>query len=268
LTHANFSRIDQGGDGHMITADHLSKHFGGTVVVDDLSFTVQPGRVTCFLGPNGAGKSTTLRMILGLDTPTSGNAAVNGQPYRSLERPLRVVGSLLDAADGHEGRTGRNHLRWLAESNGLPTARVTDALAMTGMTSAANRRIRGYSLGMKQRLGLAAALIGDPAVLVLDEPTNGLDPQGIQWLRDLLRALAGEGRTVFVSSHLLTESALLADQVIVIGAGRLLADLPLDQVPDREGAPGGHEALAAAYFELTGTAVQYDGQQSDVGGRR
>jgi ABC-2 type transport system ATP-binding protein len=252
----------------MITANHLGKHFGGSLVVDDVCFTVQPGRVTCFLGPNGAGKSTTLRMILGLDTPSSGSATVNGQPYRSLQRPLRVVGSLLDATDGHGGRTGRNHLRWLAESNGLPMARVIEVLGLTGLTSAAGRRIRGYSLGMKQRLGLAAALLGDPPILVLDEPTNGLDPQGIQWLRELLRTLAHEGRTILVSSHLLTESALLADQVIVIGAGRLLADLPVDQSADTERTRRGYESLAATYFELTGTAVQYDGRQPDAGGRR
>jgi ABC-2 type transport system ATP-binding protein len=251
----------------MITVNHLSKHFGASVVVDDLSFTVEPGRVTCFLGPNGAGKSTTLRMILGLDTPSAGSAEVNGQPYRSLDRPLRVVGSLLDASDVHGGRSGRNHLRWLAESNDLPDGRVADVLARTGMTSAAGRRLRGYSLGMKQRLGLAAALLGDPAVLILDEPTNGLDPQGIQWLRGLLRTLAREGRTIFVSSHLLTESALLADQVIVIGSGRLLADLPLARTGQSEGSPGGHEALAAAYFQLTGSATQYEGQQPDEGGR-
>ena len=241
----------------MITVDRLTKRYGRSVVVDDLSFSVHPGRVTAFLGPNGAGKSTTLRMVLGLDTPTAGAAAVCGQPYRDLEHPLRVVGSVLDPTDVHGGRTGGNHLRWLAVSNDLPPSRVADVLDLTGLASAGRRRVRTYSLGMKQRLALGAALLGDPAVLVLDEPTNGLDPQGIQWLRGLLRQVAEQGRTVLVSSHLITETAQLADRVIVIGAGRLLADLPVGQLGRAGATAADPDGLEAAYFRLTNDSVQY-----------
>src|SRR4051812_29871794 len=214
----------------MIHAHDLTKRYRSVVAVDHLSFEIHPGRVTCFLGPNGAGKSTTLRMILGLDTPSSGSATVNGQPYRSLQRPLRVVGSLLDATDGHGGRTGRNHLRWLAESNGLPMARVIEVLGLTGLTSAAGRRIRGYSLGMRQRLGLAAALLGDPPVLVLDEPAHGLDPHGIRWLRGFLRGLAAESRAVLVSSHLLPEGEQTADDVLLLAGGWLVRSATLAEL--------------------------------------
>jgi ABC-2 type transport system ATP-binding protein len=208
----------------VIEARDLTKRYGSTVVVDHLSFDVHPGRVTGFLGPNGAGKSTTMRMILGLDTPSAGRALVAGRPYRSLDTPLRVVGSLLDPAGLHGGRSAGNHLRWLAASNGLPRERVSEVLHRTGLAGVARRRVGGFSLGMRQRLGIAAALLGDPRILLLDEPVNGLDPEGIRWIRTLLRSLAAEGRTVFISSHLMSEMALTADHLIVVGGGRLLAD--------------------------------------------
>src|SRR5882724_9166664 len=214
----------------MIEAIGLTKRYGHTLAVRDLSFGVQPGRVTGFVGPNGAGKSTTMRMILGLDTPTRGRALVGGRPYRRLHRPLGQVGALLDAAEVHPGRTAQNHLRMLAASNGISRSRVAEVLEQTGIGAVADRRVRGYSLGMRQRLGLAVALIGDPAILVLDEPTNGLDPDGIRWLRGLLTSLAAEGRTVFVSSHLIGELAVVADHLVVIGSGRLLADASVDSL--------------------------------------
>jgi len=203
----------------------LTKRFGDTVAVDDLSFTVQPGLVTGFLGPNGAGKSTTMRMILGLDRPNAGSALVNGKAYASLSDPLSEVGSLLDAKDVHGGRTARSHLLALAQSNGLPAKRVDEVLELTGISSVAKKRIKGFSLGMSQRLGIAAALLGDPGVLMFDEPVNGLDPEGIQWIRNFMRYLASQNRTVFVSSHLMSEMALTADHLIVIGRGKLMADV-------------------------------------------
>ncbi len=209
----------------MIEVRSLTKRFGDTVAVDDLSFTVQPGLVTGFLGPNGAGKSTTMRMILGLDRPNSGSALVNGRPYASLPDPLSEVGSLLDAQDVHGGRTARSHLLALAQSNGLAARRVDEVLELTGIGAVAKKRVKGYSLGMSQRLGIAGALLGDPKVLMFDEPVNGLDPEGIQWIRNFMRYLAGQGRTVFVSSHLMSEMALTADHLIVIGRGKLMADL-------------------------------------------
>jgi ABC-2 type transport system ATP-binding protein len=208
----------------MIRAEELTKRYRSTLAVDRLSFDVSPGRVTGFLGPNGAGKSTTMRMILGLDTPTAGRAMVNGRPYRSLRQPLRQVGSLLEAGAVHGGRSARSHLRFLAASNDLPRARVRDVLERTGLASVAGKRVGGFSLGMKQRLGIAAALMGDPPVLMFDEPVNGLDPEGILWIRRLMKSLAAEGRTVFVSSHLMSEMALTAEHLIVIGRGHLLAD--------------------------------------------
>ncbi|MEU7373016.1 ATP-binding cassette domain-containing protein [Streptomyces albidoflavus] len=219
----------------MTTIDvaELTKEYGRVRAVDRLRFQVAPGRVTGFLGPNGAGKSTTLRLVLGLDRPTSGTATVGGRPYASLAEPLRTVGALLDPQAAHASRTGRAHLRFLAVSNRLPARRVDEVLEETGLAPAAGRRIRTYSLGMRQRLGIAAALLGDPAVLLLDEPSNGLDPEGIVWLRGLLRRLAGEGRTVLVSSHLMNETASFADHLLVLGRGRLLADLPLDAFLDR-----------------------------------
>jgi ABC-2 type transport system ATP-binding protein len=210
----------------MIEVDRLSKRFGSVTAVDDLSFTVRPGRVTGFLGPNGAGKTTTMRVILGLDTPTSGRALVAGQRYDALIRPLREVGSLLDATALHAGRTAWAHLMSVAQANGIGRQRVTDVLRLTGLEGVARRRVGGFSLGMKQRLGIAAAMLGDPPVLMFDEPVNGLDPEGIHWIRGFFRELAAGGRTVLVSSHLMSEMAQTADHLVIIGRGRLLADLP------------------------------------------
>ncbi|MEU5212862.1 ATP-binding cassette domain-containing protein [Streptomyces sp. NPDC020742] len=207
-----------------IEVQQLTKVYGTTRAVDDLTFRVAPGRVTGFLGPNGAGKSTTLRMVLGLDRPTAGTATVGGRPFHSLDEPLRHVGALLDAGAAHGARRARDHLLALAHSNRIPPRRVAEVLEETGLTSVAGKRARTFSLGMRQRLGIAAALLGDPAVLMLDEPTNGLDPEGIVWIRTLLKRLADEGRTVLVSSHLMAETALTADHLIVLGRGRLLAD--------------------------------------------
>lgn len=208
----------------MIETQSLTKRYGSATAVDDLSIVVRPGRVTGFLGPNGAGKSTTMRMILDLDLPTSGHALVGGRPYRALRHPLREVGALLDPGAVHGGRTARNHLHAIALTNDIPRARVTEVLELTGLGTIAGRRVGGFSLGMKQRLGIAAALLGDPPILILDEPINGLDPEGIQWVRRLLRSLAREGRTVFISSHLMSEMELTADHLIIIGRGRLIAD--------------------------------------------
>jgi ABC-2 type transport system ATP-binding protein len=214
----------------MIEARHLTKHYGRTVAVDDLSFTVPAGTVTGFVGPNGAGKSTTMRMILGLDRASAGTVTVYGDQYRDLPHPLRRVGALLDASALHPNRRGRDHLRALALSNELPPRRVDEVLDQVGLTSAALRRAGSYSLGMRQRLGIAAALLGDPPVLLLDEPVNGLDPEGVTWIRQLLRALAAQGRTILLSSHLMSEMALTADRLIVIGRGRLLADTTVDDL--------------------------------------
>jgi ABC-2 type transport system ATP-binding protein len=208
----------------MIEARALTKRYGPKLAVDQLSFTVQPGRVTGFLGPNGAGKSTTMRLILGLDRPNGGTATINGKPYRDLPNPLRTVGALLEARSVHTGRTAFNHLLSLAQSQGLPRQRVQEVIALVGLTEVANRRTGGFSLGMSQRLGIAAALLGNPGVLLLDEPVNGLDPEGILWVRNLMKQLAGEGRTVFVSSHLMNEMSVTADHLIVIGRGKLIAD--------------------------------------------
>ncbi|MFG1668415.1 ATP-binding cassette domain-containing protein [Streptomyces sp. Y7] len=210
-----------------IEVQALTKEYGSRRAVDDLTFTVLPGRVTGFLGPNGAGKSTTLRLVLGLDRPTAGTATVGGRAYPTLSEPLRHVGALLDAQAAHGSRTGRDHLRVLAASNRIPDRRVAEVLEETGLASVARRRVRTYSLGMRQRLGIAAALLGDPEVVLLDEPSNGLDPEGIIWIRGLLRRLAEEGRTVLVSSHLMNETASFADHLVVLGRGRLLADTPV-----------------------------------------
>ncbi|GAA4425336.1 ABC transporter ATP-binding protein [Actinokineospora soli] len=207
----------------MIEARGLSKRYGKTLAVDNLSFSVTPGRVTGFLGPNGAGKSTTMRMILGLDTPSSGTALIDGKPYRELKHPLRMVGALLDAKWVHPNRSARAHLRWLAKSNQLPAKRVDEVLDLVGLSAVANKRAGGFSLGMSQRLGIAGALLGDPQVLLFDEPVNGLDPEGILWIRKFMHRLADDGKTVFVSSHLLSEMALTAQDLIVIGRGRLIA---------------------------------------------
>jgi ABC-2 type transport system ATP-binding protein len=206
-----------------IVVDGLTKVYKNLRAVDDLSFTVQAGRVTGFLGPNGAGKTTTLRMLLNLVQPTAGTATIGGRRYADLPEPIREVGAILEASAAHKGRTGRNHLRVLCRGAGLPKHRADEVLALVGLTPAANRKFKGYSLGMRQRLGIAAALLGDPRVLVLDEPANGLDPEGIRWMRDLLKALAADGRTVLVSSHLLTEMEILADDIIIIASGKLVA---------------------------------------------
>ena len=214
----------------MIEVERLTKRFGSTLAVDDLSFTVNPGMITGFLGPNGAGKSTTLRSILGLVRPDAGRTAVLGQPYRDLERPIAQVGALLETFDAHPGRSGRNHLRVLAAAGRLPSARVDELLGLVELTDASRRRVKGYSLGMRQRLGLAAALLGDPEVLVLDEPANGLDPQGIRWLRDLLRAQARDGRTILISSHVLAEVAQTVDEVVIIHRGKLIRHAAIAEV--------------------------------------
>jgi ABC-2 type transport system ATP-binding protein len=228
----------------------IRKRYGRTVAVDDLSFTVEPGKVTGFVGPNGAGKSTTMRVILGLDAADAGTALVGGRPYRRLRFPLREVGALLDAGAVHPGRTGRNHLLWMAHSNGLARGRVDEVLDLAGLDTVARRRAGGYSLGMRQRLGIAGALLGDPGVLLFDEPVNGLDPEGVVWIRALLRRLAAEGRAVLVSSHLMSELAESAEQLVVIGRGRLLADTTVRELLI------GQPSLEAAYLALTSHTVQ------------
>jgi ABC-2 type transport system ATP-binding protein len=221
----------------MIAARGLTKRYGDKLAVDDLTFTVRPGVVTGFLGPNGAGKSTTMRMILGLDAPTRGSVTVNGRPYREHTAPLREVGALLDARSVHPGRSARNHLLALAQTSGIPRSRVDEVVEAVGLESVARRRAGGFSLGMGQRLGIAAALLGDPRTVILDEPVNGLDTEGIRWIRSLLQDLAAEGRTVFVSSHLMGEMALTAQHLIVIGRGRLIADAGTEELIARA-APG------------------------------
>jgi ABC-2 type transport system ATP-binding protein len=214
----------------VIEAQHLTKRYGTVTAVDDVSFAVRPGLVTGFLGPNGAGKSTTFRSLVGLDRPTSGRARINGKDLATARSPLAEVGVLLDAGNRHPGRTAHAHLLALAATNGIGERRVQEVMELTGIASVAKRRAGAFSLGMSQRLGLAAALLGDPATLILDEPINGLDPEGVIWVRTLLRRLAAEGRTVFLSSHLMTEMAVTADHLIVIGRGRILADAPLAEV--------------------------------------
>jgi ABC-2 type transport system ATP-binding protein len=208
----------------MIEVRDLSKHYGDKLAVDQLTFTVRPGMVTGFLGPNGAGKSTTMRVILGLDRPTGGSATVNGKAYRDHTAPLREVGAILEARAIHTGRTAYTHLVALAQTHGIPRRRVDEVIGLVGLQDVAHKRVGSFSLGMGQRLGIAAALLGDPKTLILDEPSNGLDPEGIRWIRNLLRSLAAEGRTVFVSSHLMSEMSMMADWLIVVGRGRLIAD--------------------------------------------
>ena len=212
----------------MIEARHLTKRYGKTVAVDDVSFVVRPGRVTGFLGPNGAGKSTTMRMVLGLDAPSSGSVLIDGKPYGELADPLRSVGALLDAKAIVGGRSAANHLKWLADSNGVARRRVGDVLDIVGLSDVAGKRVGTFSLGMNQRLGIAAALLGDPHTVMFDEPINGLDPDGILWIRNLMKSLAAEGRTVFLSSHLMSEMAQTADHLLVIGRGRIMADASTD----------------------------------------
>ncbi|MEU9045495.1 MULTISPECIES: ATP-binding cassette domain-containing protein [unclassified Kitasatospora] len=245
----------------MIEIERLTKRYGATTAVDQLTFTVRPGTVTGFLGPNGAGKSTTLRMILGLNTPTEGTVTVAGVRFASRPRGLRHVGALLDAGDVHGGRTARAHLSALARSNRVPLGRVDEVLAEVGLGKAAGRRIGGYSLGMKQRLGIAGALLGDPPVLLFDEPLNGLDPEGVLWVRGLFRRLADEGRTVFVSSHMMAEMEHTADRLVVIGRGRLIADESLAEFSARNAATSvavrtPELALLAASLRAEGAEVQ------------
>ncbi len=214
----------------MIVVDHLTKRYSKTLAVDDLSFEVKPGVVTGFLGPNGSGKSTTMRIILGLDHATKGGATINGKSYHDLKSPLHEVGALLDAKAVHPGRTARNHLRALAASNKIKSARVDEVLEFAGISSVANKKVGGFSMGMSQRLGIAGALLGDPEVLLFDEPVNGLDPEGIKWIREFFQSLAKEGRTVFVSSHLMSEMAVSADQIIVIGRGKFITQGSVDDL--------------------------------------
>jgi ABC-2 type transport system ATP-binding protein len=238
----------------MIEARGLVKRYGSTTAVDNLSFDVHPGTVTGFLGPNGAGKSTTMRMMLGLDRPDAGTVRINGKDYHDLRSPLREVGALLEVTGSkafHPGRTARSHLTALAASNDIPRRRVNDVLEITGMEKAADRRAGKFSLGMAQRLGIAAALLGDPAVLLLDEPVNGLDPEGIRWIRNLLKNLAAHGRTVLISSHLISEVAQTADQLIVIGQGRLLAQTSVAGLSARS------HSLEEAFFQLTEGRTEY-----------
>ncbi|MBB4764722.1 ABC transporter ATP-binding protein [Amorphoplanes digitatis] len=237
----------------MIELRELTKRYGGRAAVDGLSVRVQPGAVTGFLGPNGSGKSTTMRMILGLDAPDHGEALIDGVRYSDLHWPLRTVGMLLDAGAFHPGRSARAHLTALAASNDIPGSRVEQVLRVVGLSEAATRRAGTYSLGMRQRLGVAVALLGDPGVLLLDEPVNGLDPEGIRWIRDLLRGLAAEGRTVFVSSHLIAEMALTADRLVVIGRGRLLAETTVAELA------AGDDSLEDAFFRLTSRETDYRG---------
>ena len=220
---------------YVVQSDSLTKKYGSIVAVDDLSFKIESGTITGFLGPNGAGKTTTLRMLLGLAHPTSGHATIFDKPYESLETPALRVGAVLEATDFHPGRSGRDHLRTLSQAVGLPDARVDEVLGIVELQSAAKRRVKGYSLGMRQRLGLAAALLGNPDLLVLDEPANGLDPEGVRWLRDFLRDFASGGRTVLVSSHVLAEVAQTVDQVLIINHGRLVTESSLDDLTARVG---------------------------------
>jgi ABC-2 type transport system ATP-binding protein len=247
-----------------LTVERLVKRYGQTLAVDDLSFTVDSGVVTGFLGPNGSGKSTTMRALLGLVQPTSGSALVLGKPFSELTHPVLTVGASLDAKDVHPGRSGRSHLRTLAAAAGLPTSRVDEVLDMTELTPARDRRVKGYSMGMRQRLALAAALLGDPRILMLDEPANGLDPQGMRWLRDILRALAAEGRAVLISSHVLSEVEQTVDEVVVIGAGRLVMQGSLTDLVTRDQRPSlvrsPRTAELRELLEAAGASVSNDGR--------
>jgi ABC-2 type transport system ATP-binding protein len=246
----------------VIEACGLTKRYGSTVAVDALSFDVRPGMVTGFLGPNGSGKSTTMRLILGLDLPDAGSARIGGCRYRELRWPLREVGALLEARAFHPGRSARAHLAALAASNDIPGARVGEVLDLVGLADAAGRRAGRFSLGMAQRLGIAAALLGDPGVLLLDEPVNGLDPEGIRWIRTLLRSLAAQGRAVLVSSHLISEIALTADHLVVVGQGRLLADTSVAELSGRS------VSLEEAFLDLTSGRAEFRGDPTAGGGRR
>ena len=253
----------------MIEAEGLSKRYGDTLAVDDLSFSVAPGKITGFLGPNGAGKTTTMRLILGLDRPTAGRVAIDGKPFDQADQPMRRVGALLDAKAMHGGRSAYNHLLCLAQSNNLPRRRVDEVLGLVGLAGVAGKRSKGFSLGMGQRLGIAGALLGDPQILMFDEPVNGLDPEGILWIRNLMKALAAEGRTVFVSSHLMSEMENTADHLLVIGRGKLIADCTVAEfiaansrqtVRVRTPQPD----LLAKLVAAAGAAVREDGSGSMV----
>jgi ABC-2 type transport system ATP-binding protein len=259
LTHCNQPTQDLG----MIEAKNLTKRYGDKVAVDDLSFTVQPGRVTGFLGPNGAGKSTTMRLILGLDRPQRGDATIDGKHYRDLPRPLQTVGALLEARAIHTGRSAYNHLLFLAQTQGVGKKRIDEVIALVGLTEVAKKRAGGFSLGMGQRLGIAAALLADPSVLILDEPVNGLDPEGIVWIRTLMKRLAAEGRTIFVSSHLMNEMAVTADHLIVIGRGKLIADCSTEEFIERSTEEV--VVVRSPDAERLASAVSAEGGKADLG---
>jgi ABC-2 type transport system ATP-binding protein len=259
LTHCNQPTQDLG----MIEANNHTTRYGDTVAVDDLSFTVEPGRVTGFLGPNGAGKSTTMRLILGLDRPHRGDATINGKHYRDLPRPLQTVGALLEARAIHTGRSAYNHLLCLAQTQGVGKARIDEVIALVGLTEVAKKRAGGFSLGMGQRLGIAAALLADPSVLILDEPVNGLDPEGIVWIRTLMKRLAAEGRTIFVSSHLMNEMAVTADHLIVIGRGKLIADCSTEEFIERSTEEV--VVVRSPDAERLASAVSAEGGKADLG---
>jgi ABC-2 type transport system ATP-binding protein len=244
----------------MITATGLTKRYGSTVSVDNLTFEVKPGIVTGFLGPNGAGKTTSMRLILGLDTATEGSVTINGQSYRDKRAPMQEVGALIDPSAVHGGRSAYNHLLWQAQAGGLSRSRVDEVLDMVGLTDVAGKKVGGFSLGMRQRLGIASALLGDPPVLLFDEPVNGLDPEGVQWVRLLMRQFASEGRTVFISSHMMSEMEQTADHVLVIGRGRLVADMSMEEMTQRSGqshvrvvSPQAHDLIP--YLEAKGALV-------------
>jgi ABC-2 type transport system ATP-binding protein len=237
----------------VIEVNQLTKRYRSTAAIDRLSFTVNPGVVTGFLGPNGAGKTTTVRILLGLAAPTAGEALVGGRAYASIRHPLHEVGALLDANALHPGRSAVAHLRWLAKTNSIGSGRIASTLEQVGLAGVARRRVGGFSLGMRQRLGIAAALLGDPGVLIFDEPVNGLDPQGVRWIRELMRALAAEGRTVLISSHLMSEMELTADRLIIIGRGRLLADTTVGELITRAESA----SLEDAYLRLTDHATEH-----------
>ncbi|MFH8799849.1 ABC transporter ATP-binding protein [Streptomyces sp. NPDC017936] len=261
----------------MIELEGLTKRYGEKVAVDGLTFTVRPGIVTGFLGPNGAGKSTTMRMMLGLDRPTAGDVRIDGRHYDRLKDPLKYIGALLDAKAVHGGRSAFNHLLCLAQSNGIPTSRVHEVLDTVGLTAVAKKKAKGFSLGMGQRLGIAAALLGDPRILMFDEPVNGLDPEGIHWIRTLMKSLAAQGRTVFVSSHLMSEMALTADHLVVIGQGRLLADTSMTdfiarnsrsyvriRTPQRERLLEVLRGAGITAVESGGGTLEVDGDKSET----
>ncbi|MCH8566155.1 ATP-binding cassette domain-containing protein [Nesterenkonia sp. LB17] len=256
----------------MITASGLSKTYGERTAVDGISFALEPGRVTGFLGPNGAGKSTTMRLAMGLDRPSAGQITINGRPFAEHRSPLREVGAVLDARASHPGWTGEQQLRILAATHAIPKTRVQEVIEMTGLSSVASRRIKSYSLGMSQRLGIAAAMLGDPGVLIFDEPINGLDPEGVRWVRQLVRRLAAQGRTVFISSHLMSEMALTADHLIVLGQGRIIADQPLGDFIDATGETRvlvrteDSQALMAALAGAGITLISQDAETFEVRG--